>query len=55
MGVVTKLVSYAAGRWEGVDEPYECKACGNQFAERYHQCPDCGSYRVERREWQLIE
>lgn len=55
MGVVTKLVSYARNRSEAIDEPYECKACGNQFSERYHQCPDCESYRVERREWQFTE
>lgn len=55
MGVVTKLVSYATRQSVGPDEPYECKACGNQLSERYHQCPECGSYRVERKEWNLIE
>lgn len=55
MGVVTKLVSYAKGRSGESTEPYECKACGNGLSERYHECPECGSYRVERREWQLID
>ena len=55
MGVVTKLVSLATERTMTPDTPYECKACGKGLSEQYHECPECGSYRVERREWELID
>ena len=55
MGVVTRLVSIAREETSWDEEPYECKTCGKPFSERYHQCPDCGSYRVERKEWKIIE
>ncbi len=55
MGVVSKLVVYATGQSAGTERPYQCKSCGKRFAERYHECPECGSFRVERKEWQLSE
>ncbi|MFB6110432.1 MAG: hypothetical protein ABEJ60_06110 [Halodesulfurarchaeum sp.] len=53
MGVVAKLVSYAIDHGGGEGGRYECQACGIRLEERYHQCPQCGSYRVERRDWDI--
>jgi rRNA maturation endonuclease Nob1 len=30
--------------------PYRCLKCEAEFDLRYHVCPECGSYSVER-EW----
>jgi rRNA maturation endonuclease Nob1 len=32
---------------------YECEGCGVRFARRQQVCPDCGGYRVVRREWEF--
>lgn len=31
---------------------YECRRCGVRFQVRYFTCPSCGSYSVERTEWE---
>jgi lipopolysaccharide biosynthesis regulator YciM len=53
MGVVTKLVSYAREHGGEAGGRYECQQCGLRLDERYHQCPQCGSYRVERTDWEI--
>lgn len=37
------------------DRPFECTGCGNRYALQYFSCPDCGSYDVDRVEWELDE
>ena len=31
--------------------PYECKGCETGFDVQYQVCPECGSYAVERVDW----
>lgn len=30
---------------------YKCCGCGSHFELQYHVCPLCGSFSVERSEW----
>lgn len=47
MGVVTKLVSLTRSR----QAPYECLACGQTYDVQHYRCPECGSFRVEVKEY----
>lgn len=50
MGIVDKLRTMVVTP----EEPrgaYQCRSCRSRFEGRYHVCPDCGGYRVERVEW----
>ena len=53
MGVVDE---WASAIWQSDDDDpvYECQQCENQFEVRYYQCPDCGSYQVERTDWDAV-
>ena len=43
------------GRFTGQRDAseYECVGCGAGFDGRRQVCPDCGSYSIRRREWDL--
>ncbi len=51
MGVVE---DWASAIWQSEDDDpvYECQRCDSQFEVEYYICPDCGSYRVERTDWE---
>lgn len=34
------------------DPEYQCQQCSTHFDCQFHVCPECGSYRIERRDWQ---
>ncbi len=33
------------------ETPYECKGCGTTFGVLPQVCPECGSYIIERDDW----
>lgn len=36
---------------EATEQPYFCRRCKRAFEVRYHVCPDCDGYDIQRREW----
>jgi rRNA maturation endonuclease Nob1 len=36
---------------DATELPYECQACGTQFAVQHQVCPECGGYTIDRAEW----
>lgn len=36
---------------EVTERPYLCRCCEHAFKVRYHVCPNCGGYDIQRREW----
>ncbi|UWG48149.1 Zinc finger protein [Halanaeroarchaeum sp. HSR-CO] len=39
------------GRSEPDETPFQCASCGTQLAVRYQQCPECGSFSIDRADW----
>jgi lipopolysaccharide biosynthesis regulator YciM len=33
------------------DAPYRCVNCGTTLSVQYQQCPECGSYTIDRAAW----
>ena len=33
------------------DAPYQCLNCGTTLALQYQECPECGSYTIDRVDW----
>lgn len=45
------VLRWLLGDREPESLPYVCSACGAGLALRYHACPRCGSYRIDRETW----
>lgn len=39
------------GQADPEDEPYECGVCGVRLSVRFQECPECGSYTIDRADW----
>lgn len=52
MGVVEDLRTMVAATPDQTGG-YQCQGCHARFETQYHVCSDCGSYRVERTEWDI--
>jgi len=54
MGIVDGL-SNLFGPHTQSEGIYQCQSCQALFDAQFHVCPNCGGYRVDRREWQLSD
>lgn len=52
MGLVRSILGRIRSPSED-DTIYTCQQCGTALELRYHRCPECGGFRVERTDWQL--
>lgn len=39
------------GRSAPQDTPYQCATCGTELSVRFQECPECGSYSIDRKDW----
>lgn len=52
MSAKTRILDRLAAPFARDDRPYRCRGCGARFELRYHVCPACGGYAVERDRWE---